>query len=84
VNPIASLGLKREKGYTSPLKTIHYPTQNHSGCIKLNESIKEAKSNVAQFVYTMHRVGKVVPPKRHILKNISLSFSLAQKSAFSV
>jgi energy-dependent translational throttle protein EttA len=29
---------------------------------------------VAQYVYTMHRVGKVVPPKRHILKNISLSF----------
>ena len=29
---------------------------------------------MAQFVYTMHRVGKVVPPKRHILKNISLSF----------
>jgi len=29
---------------------------------------------VAQFVYSMHRVGKVVPPKRHILKNISLSF----------
>lgn len=28
----------------------------------------------SQFVYTMHRVGKVVPPKRHILKNISLSF----------
>ncbi|ACS97576.1 ABC transporter ATP-binding protein [Aggregatibacter aphrophilus NJ8700] len=27
-----------------------------------------------QFVYTMHRVGKVVPPKRHILKDISLSF----------
>jgi len=29
---------------------------------------------VAQFVYSMHRVGKVVPPKRHILKDISLSF----------
>jgi energy-dependent translational throttle protein EttA len=29
---------------------------------------------VAQYVYSMHRVGKVVPPKRHILKNISLSF----------
>ncbi|HLQ27452.1 MAG TPA: energy-dependent translational throttle protein EttA [Acidiferrobacterales bacterium] len=27
-----------------------------------------------QFIYTMHRVGKVVPPKREILKNISLSF----------
>jgi len=29
---------------------------------------------VAQYVYTMNRVGKVVPPKREILKNISLSF----------
>ncbi|MBE8596660.1 energy-dependent translational throttle protein EttA [Xenorhabdus sp. BG5] len=29
---------------------------------------------MAQFVYSMHRVGKVVPPKKHILKNISLSF----------
>ena len=29
---------------------------------------------MAQFVYSMHRVGKVVPPKREILKNISLSF----------
>ena len=29
---------------------------------------------MAQYVYTMNRVGKVVPPKRVILKNISLSF----------
>ncbi|AFP85102.1 energy-dependent translational throttle protein EttA [secondary endosymbiont of Ctenarytaina eucalypti] len=29
---------------------------------------------MAQFVYTMHRVGKIVPPKRYILKNISLNF----------
>lgn len=29
---------------------------------------------MAQFVYTMIRVGKVVPPKRQILKNISLQF----------
>ncbi len=27
-----------------------------------------------QFIYTMNRVGKIVPPKRQILKNISLSF----------
>ena len=27
-----------------------------------------------QFVYTMHQVGKIVPPKREILKDISLSF----------
>ena len=29
---------------------------------------------MAQYVYTMHRLCKVVPPKREILKNISLSF----------
>jgi len=29
---------------------------------------------MAQYVYTMNRVGKVVPPKRQILKDISLSF----------
>ncbi|AKH62839.1 MULTISPECIES: energy-dependent translational throttle protein EttA [Photorhabdus] len=29
---------------------------------------------MAQYVYSMHRVGKIVPPKRHILKNIFLSF----------
>jgi ATP-binding cassette ChvD family protein len=29
---------------------------------------------MAQYVYTMNQVGKVVPPKREILKDISLSF----------
>ncbi|HOB60725.1 MAG TPA: energy-dependent translational throttle protein EttA [Candidatus Competibacteraceae bacterium] len=29
---------------------------------------------MAQYIYTMNRVGKVVPPKREILKDISLSF----------
>jgi len=29
---------------------------------------------MAQYVYTMHRVGKTVPPKRQILRDISLSF----------
>ena len=29
---------------------------------------------MTQYVYTMHRVGKIVPPKRQILKDISLSF----------
>ncbi len=43
-------GIRREKGYTSPLKTHHH--DKHRG-----------EANVAQFVYTMHRVGKVVPPK---------------------
>ncbi|MCP4125800.1 MAG: energy-dependent translational throttle protein EttA [Gammaproteobacteria bacterium] len=29
---------------------------------------------MAQYIYTMNRVGKIVPPKRQILKDISLSF----------
>src|SRR5690349_1270727 len=29
---------------------------------------------MAQYVFTMNRVGKIVPPKRVILKDISLSF----------
>ncbi|UTA47697.1 energy-dependent translational throttle protein EttA [Simiduia sp. 21SJ11W-1] len=29
---------------------------------------------MAQYVYTMNRLGKIVPPKREILKDISLSF----------
>ncbi len=29
---------------------------------------------MSQYVYTMNRVGKIVPPKREILKDISLSF----------
>src|SRR5690554_6317413 len=31
-------------------------------------------NSMAQYVYTMNRVGKVVPPKKQILKDISLSF----------
>ena len=34
----------------------------------------KVKNMAPQFIYSMHRVGKVVPPKRHILKDISLSF----------
>ncbi|MDE2275955.1 MAG: ATP-binding cassette domain-containing protein, partial [Burkholderiales bacterium] len=29
---------------------------------------------MAQYVFTMNRVGKIVPPKRQILKGITLSF----------
>ncbi|MFB3063174.1 MAG: ATP-binding cassette domain-containing protein, partial [Gammaproteobacteria bacterium] len=29
---------------------------------------------MAQFIYTMNKVAKIVPPKRFILRDISLSF----------
>ena len=34
----------------------------------------ELKEHMAQYIYTMNRVSKVVPPKRTILTDISLSF----------
>ena len=34
----------------------------------------KSSSAMAQYVFSMNRVGKIVPPKRHILKDISLSF----------
>jgi len=43
-------------------------------CARQPACKQEAQNNVAQYVYSMHRLGKIVPPKRHILKNISLSF----------
>jgi energy-dependent translational throttle protein EttA len=32
------------------------------------------RKNMAQYIYTMNKVSKIVPPKREILKDISLSF----------
>ena len=29
---------------------------------------------MAQYIYTMNRVAKVVPPKRYLIRDISLSF----------
>src|SRR5690349_8267338 len=43
------------------------------GCIRFAQP-RSLQNPMAQYVYTMIRVGKVVPPKRQILKNISLSF----------
>uniref|UniRef100_E1TAL8 Energy-dependent translational throttle protein EttA n=3 Tax=Burkholderiaceae TaxID=119060 RepID=E1TAL8_BURSG len=37
-------------------------------------NVYQAHSKMAQYVFTMNRVGKIVPPKRQILKDISLSF----------
>jgi energy-dependent translational throttle protein EttA len=39
-----------------------------------SSSIQQAIYSMAQYVYTMRKVGKIVPPKRVILKDISLSF----------
>jgi ATP-binding cassette ChvD family protein len=33
-----------------------------------------SRKTMAQYIFSMNRVGKIVPPKKHILKDISLSF----------
>jgi len=50
-----------------------YPLCNN-GALAITPSQNIQESGMSQFVYTMHQVGKVVPPKREILKDISLSF----------
>jgi sulfate-transporting ATPase len=37
-------------------------------------SFPDRNKPVAQYVFTMNQVSKIVPPKRHILRDISLSF----------
>src|SRR5947207_11624301 len=39
-----------------------------------------SQSLMPQYAYTLRRVGKLVPPKRQILKNISLNFFAGAKS----
>ncbi|MFQ6005019.1 MAG: hypothetical protein ACE5OQ_05885 [Woeseia sp.] len=34
---------------------------------------------MAQYIYTMNRVTKIVPPRRYILRDMSLSFFPAAK-----
>ncbi len=47
-------------------------SQHKSRIIKIQ--FQKNRLPMAQFIYTMNRVGKVVPPKRIILRDISLSF----------
>ena len=51
------------------------PYQNPNVCSKLAPfSILKSKIIMAQYVMSMLRVSKIVPPKRQIIKDISLSF----------
>lgn len=49
-----------------PAPTFHLDTATYN--------LTEITDNMAQYVYSMNRVSKTVPPKRQILKDISLSF----------
>src|SRR5579864_8556751 len=53
--------------------TNPYPSTHDRPRSRLAASTRDFKQ-MAQYVFTMNRVGKIVPPKRQILKDISLSF----------
>ena len=41
---------------------------------RYNETFFFEQKTMAQYIFSMNRVGKIVPPKKYILKDISLSF----------
>jgi energy-dependent translational throttle protein EttA len=45
-----------------------------AGLLRARPAPLTFEGSMAQYVFTMNRVGKIVPPKRQILKDISLSF----------
>lgn len=47
---------------------------HHARGIRTSHQTTTQDIHMAQYVFTMNRVGKIVPPKRQILKDISLSF----------
>jgi len=49
------------------------PSTGHNAC-PFFHPFRPHITRMAQYIYTMNRVGKIVPPKRQILRDISLSF----------
>jgi sulfate-transporting ATPase len=49
------------------------PSTGHNAC-PFFHPLRPHITRMAQYIYTMNRVGKIVPPKRQILRDISLSF----------
>src|SRR5690554_802306 len=66
-------------------ETVTFHPVTHNPCFRLKYPsfacgsfrfplTSDFRFSMSQYVFTMHRLGKVVPPKREILKDISLSF----------
>src|SRR5690554_2404276 len=66
-------------------ETVAFHPVTHNPCFRLKYPsfacgsfrfplTSDFRFSMSQYVFTMHRLGKVVPPKREILKDISLSF----------
>ena len=73
-NPRHSRGLLRPSAAGAPARRPSTACDNRARFRQLRTSSPAPQAVMAQYVYTMNRVGKIVPPKRQILKDISLSF----------
>jgi sulfate-transporting ATPase len=54
--------------------SMQYPAEQNTHAAAAAAIFRIIRFIMAQYVYTMRRVSKTVPPKRTILKNISLNF----------
>src|SRR3990172_3527383 len=63
-----------ESGFSRPGGRREQRAEAQSPTFRYAFAFFNPRKLMAQYVYTMRRVGKVVPPKRVILKDISLSF----------
>ena len=69
-----SLRLQRRGKLTSNPKVANFAAAT-TGTPEVFHTMSDNKHGKSgQYVYSMNRVSKVVPPKREILKDISLSF----------
>jgi sulfate-transporting ATPase len=59
--------------HPAPTNIVECRIESASG-IRTSHQTTTKDIQMAQYVFTMNRVGKIVPPKRQILKDISLSF----------
>src|SRR3954467_9886350 len=51
-----------------------FEARSRPGLRPLRSILFRRSLQMAQYVFTMNRLGKIVPPKRQILKGVSLSF----------
>src|ERR1700704_5447001 len=70
----SGVGIRRFKPNTAPRAAAGKASPSAPASTIITIAFLYTRTRMAQYIYTMNRVSKVVPPKRVILRDISLSF----------
>src|SRR3982074_3806318 len=70
----SGVGVRRSKPNTAPRAAAGKASPSAPASTIITIAFLYTRTRMAQYIYTMNRVSKVVPPKRVILRDISLSF----------